>query len=263
MLQQLAIVLSLFLSTPAALLRAQADPPAKPAPASVPSQQVSVHAEFDRILKAQVRDGLVDYASLREHDAKALRAYLDALAAVAVDKLEKRAQFAFYVNLYNAAMLQAVLDHTAKDPKWTPAAAEFGVFKEKNVRLRSGNLSLDQLENEVLRPRFKDPRVHVAIVCGARSCPPLLSRAYEASDLDAVLDANLKAFLHDTSRNRIGDVKATRLSKIFEWFGADFGGEAGVRKLLGEHFDTKVAAAAISYLDYSWELNAQPVRIGK
>lgn len=231
-------------------------PPAAPAPAA--SKTPSVHADFDRILQARVRDGLVDYAGLRAQDAKALQAYLDAMAAVDSDKLEKPAKFAFYVNVYNATMLQAVLEKTAKDPKWTPAAAEFGVFKEKRVHLRSGVISLDQLENEVLRPGFKDPRVHVAIVCGARSCPPLLARAYEAADLDAVLDANLRAFLRDSARNQIGDAKTMRLSKIFEWFQADFGGEAGVRKLIEKQFDAKAAAAKIEWLDYSWQLNEQP-----
>jgi hypothetical protein len=258
--------LLLSLPSPGCLPAQQPTPPttrATPPSAPTPAAAVSLHAEFDRILKARVRDGLVDYAGLRTDDAKALQGYLAAMAAVTVDKLPRAEQFAFYVNLYNAAMLQAVLDHTAKDPQWTPAAKEFGVFKEQRVKLHSGTVSLDQIENEILRPRFKDHRVHVAIVCGARSCPPLLPRAYEAADLEAVLDANLKAFLRDTTRNQIGDAKGSKLSKIFEWFQADFGGEQGVRKLLASQFDAKLAAAPITYLDYSWALNSQPPRLAK
>jgi len=253
----------LFLQSPALAPALAQEGDAKP-PAPAPTQAVSIHASFDRILAARVRDGLVDYATLRAEDGKALQDYLAAMAVVKVDQLSRAEQFVFHVNLYNAAMIQAVLDCTAKDPKWTPAAAEFAVFKEKRVQLGGTKVSLDHLENEVLRPKWKDARVHVAIVCGARSCPPLLPRAYEAADLDAVLDANMKAFLRDTARNQVGDGKGeVKLSKIFEWFAADFGGEAGVRKLLAKEFGGDFAARKITYLDYSWELNTQPAPKGK
>lgn len=229
---------------------------AKNAPPAAPS---AAHGALDRILSARVRDGLVDYAGLRADDSKALQAYLEAQAQVKVDALPAKEQFVFYINLYNAAMLQAVLDHTAKDPKWTPAAKEFAVFKEKRIRLGASTVSLDHIENEILRPKFKDARVHVAIVCGARSCPPLLPRAYEVADVDAVLDANMKAFLRDTTRNQVGAGKdKVQLSKIFEWFKDDFGGEAGVRKLLDAEFAGAIGKRPIGYLEYSWELNAQP-----
>lgn len=252
------LVVALFLaSLPAVVAVAQDAGERKPAAVAAPAAS-PMHAAFDRILAARVRDGLVDYAGLRAQDAKALQDYLAAMATVEVGKLGRDEQFAYYVNVYNATMLQAALDKTAKDAKWTPAAAEFGVFKEKIVRLAAGTVSLDHLENEILRPQFKDARVHVALVCGARSCPPLLPRAYEAQDLGRVLDANMKAFLRDASRNRIADGKAMSVSKLFEWFQADFGGEAGVRKMIADEFGEAAAARKIGYLDYSWELNAQP-----
>ena len=227
---------------------------------SGPDQQgePSLHAPFDRLLKNRVRDGMVEYAEIRKHDSGTLKSYLDALAAADVKKLAKRQQFAFYVNLYNATMIQAVLEHTEKDRNWKPSANEFAVFKEKRVRLKTGTVTLDHLENEILRPRFKDHRVHVALVCGARSCPPLISRAYEAKELDATLDANFKAFLRDGVRNRVDRAaKKVHLSKLFEWFAADFGGEQGVRKLLKAEFGDAVSRYDIAYLEYSWELNAQ------
>lgn len=240
-------------------------PPASPPPAAVAAAPAraaapaaALHAALDRILAARVRDGLVDYAGLRAQDGKALQDYLAAMAAVDVGKLGNDDRFAFYANVYNATMLQAVLDKTAKDAKWTPAAADFAVFKEPLVRLAAGTVSLDHVEHEILRKQFKDARVHVALVCGARSCPPLLPRAYEGQDLGRVLDANLKAFLRDASRNKIGDGRTLSLSKLFEWFRDDFGGDAGVRKLIADEFSDAVAANKIGYLEYSWELNAQP-----
>ena len=223
--------------------------------------QPRLHDAFDDLLQRRVRDGLVDYDGIRADDRDTLRAYLDRLAQVDVDALGKDQRFAFYVNLYNATMIDAVLDHTAEHPRWTPAADDFAVFKEPRVRLRSGAVTLDHLENGILRPRFADPRVHVALGCGARSCPPLLPRAYRADDLDRVLDANLKAFLHDASRNRIDrDAETVHLSKIFEWFAGDFGDEAGVRELLSKHFGEEVGGYRIRYLDYSWQRNEQPAK---
>lgn len=239
------------------------DPTPKP-PSPPPAKQeaprpVSVHAEFDRILKQHVQDGLVDYVGLRERDEAALRQYLTRLGAIDPEPLDPRERFAFHVNLYNASMLQAVLDATAKDAKWTPAAKEFVVFKEKRVLLHGRQVTLDHVEHEVLRKRHPDFRVHVALVCGAQSCPPLLARAYEGSDLESVLDANFAAFLRDPNRNQVDkEHERVRLSKLFEWFAGDFGGEAGIRKLLAKHLGDEVARYRIEYLDYSWQLNARP-----
>lgn len=237
----------------------------EPPPEPVPPKPVWV-AGLDHILAAHVHGERVDYEALRKQDAGALRQLLDQLAAVDVAKLDRPARLAFYLDLYNATMLQAVLDHVAKDPKWTPAAAEFAVFEERRVRLASGVVTLNHLENEIVRKQFADPRIHVALVCGARSCPPLPDRAFAPADLDGVLDRRFAAFLADPSRNRVDRAaKVVRLSRLFEWYAADFGGEAGVRKLLGEHFGTEVARYRIEYLDYDWSLNAvqPPERAGK
>lgn len=260
------LLVSLSLAVLTAAVAAQEPTPTKPpvAPKESPKpaspKPTSPHAEFDRILQQHVRDGLVDYAGLRQRDEAALRQYAAALGAIDPSKLEPRDKFAFFVNLYNANMLLAVLDATAKDPKWTPAAKDFAVFKEARVLLQGSKVTLDHVEHEVLRKTFQDFRVHVALVCGARSCPPLRANAYEGSDLESVLDANFAAFLHDPERNQVDKAnKKVRLSKLFEWFATDFGGEAGIRKLLGKHLGAEAAGYRIEYLDYSWQLNARPV----
>ena len=255
------LLVSLSLAVLTAALTAQEPTPAKPpAPPKEAPKATSPHAEFDRILQQHVHDGLVDYVGLRQRDEAALRQYAAALGAIDPTKLEPRDKFAFFVNLYNANMLLAVLDATAKDPKWTPAAKDFAVFKEARVLLQGKKVTLDHVEHEVLRKTFQDYRVHVALVCGARSCPPLRANAYEGSDLESVLDANFAAFLRDPERNQVDKAnKKVRLSKLFEWFATDFGGEAGIRKLLGKHLGAEAASYRIEYLDYSWQLNARPV----
>ena len=212
------------------------------------------HAVFDALLAATVRDERVDYVAIRDQHAPALRAYLDKLSNVVVEALPEREQLAFYFNLYNAAMIAAAVDNLHAE--WSPAAADYAVFKAKRIALQGKRVSLDDLEHETLRKKFKEPRLHVALVCGARSCPPLLPRAYRAADLEATLAANLQRFVRDTARNRVDDkAKKLELSRLFDWFKADFGGDAGVKKLLSEQLGRDVTGYAISYLDYDWTLN--------
>lgn len=251
-----------LLTVPLLLVSSLAQEPALSPKPIVPTQaKETLHYDLDRILKDNVSDGLVDYEHIRKDSALSLRTYLDRIAEADFEKVTRAQKFAAYVNLYNATMIQAVLEHTAGHPDWTPAAAEFGVFKEPRVRLGKRVLSLNELEHDILRAQFKDARVHVALVCGARSCPPLLARAYEGADLDQVLTANLRAFLRDDARNQVDHARKTvRLSKIFDWYREDFGGEQGVRRLLREQLGEKVATYRIEYQDYSWALNRQPPR---
>lgn len=240
-----------------ALLPGQESPPQ---PKAAPETVVpALHGAFDQVLRRHVRDGLVNYEGIRREDAKALLDYLQSMAEMDIEKLSPAERFASYVNVYNATMIQAVLERSAGHPEWTPAANDFVVFRDARVRLRGRTITLNELENDVLRKGYADPRVHVALVCGASSCPRLLSRAYEGADLERVLEENLHTFLHDGLRNQIDhDEKTVRLSKIFEWYRGDFGGEAGIRKLLQRQFNSAVAAYRIEYLEYSWELNRQP-----
>src|SRR5436190_369600 len=146
------------------------------------------HSAFDTILKATVKDGLVDYNAIKSNHLPALSAYLDALAKVDPAKLDRNEQLAFYINLYNATMIRTIIDRLS--PTYSPADKDYGVFKEPLVRLNGRTISLNDLENTIVRPTFKDPRIHVALVCGARSCPPLVPFAYTAANLDETLNAN-------------------------------------------------------------------------
>lgn len=213
------------------------------------------HAAFDAILRERVKDGLVDYAAIKQHDVAKLNDYLDSLAKVDVEKLNRDEQLAYYINLYNATMIRAVVDRLRDG--YSPAENDFGVFKEKLVRLAGGKLvSLNDLEHEIVRKQFKDPRTHVALVCAARSCPPLLSRAYRAEDLDKTLDENVRRFVNDPSRNQIDDAKKElRLSKIFEWYAEDFGGKAGVTRYLEKILEKDLAKYRVSFIEYDWTLN--------
>ena len=216
------------------------------------------HDTFDAILRERVKDGLVDYAAIKQHDAAKLDAYLAALAKVDVPKLPRDEQLAHYLNLYNATMIRQVVERLRDG--YSPAEKDFRVFKLPIIPLSDGDhVSLDHLEHEIIRKQFKDPRIHVALVCAAKSCPPLLSRAYRADDLDKVLDENMKRFLTDASRNLVDDAKRElRLSKIFEWFAADFGGAERVPAYVGRVLGRDLSGYRVTFLEYDWSLNASP-----
>jgi hypothetical protein len=153
-------------------------------------------------------------------------------------------------------MIRAVLDSLR--PGWGPSAHDFVVFHEPRVRLAGAMISLDSLEKEIRR-NFREPRVHVALVCAARSCPPLLPRAYRGADLDATLAENLERFVRDGSRNRVDHAaKRLALSKVFEWYAADFAPLGGVLAVVSRELGRDVRGYTLSYFDYDWTLNITP-----
>ena len=214
------------------------------------------HARFDAILKATVAAERIDYTAVANHHRDDLGAYLGSLESVDPQALERRERLAFYINLYNATVIDAVVRR--QRPGYSPSEDEFKLFDEPLVRLDGKRVSLNHLEHEIVRREFDDPRIHAALVCAAVSCPPLLPRAYRAKDLDTVLEGNMRRFVNDPTRNRI-DVASRRLelSSIFEWYAADFGGPEGLAGYVDRYTKADVRDFAVSHLPYSWELNAR------
>ena len=216
------------------------------------------HSTFDAILNARVKDGLVDYAAIREHDAAKLARYLDRLAIIDVPKFSREEQLTYYINLYNATVIKSVVDRLHDG--YSLADNEYAIFKEPLVRTGGKKMSLNDLEHEVIRKGFKEPRIHVALVCGAKSCPPILNRAYRADDLDKVLEENMKRFVTDGVRNKIDhERKQLHLSRIFDWYNDDFGGSTeAVVEYVGKFVGRDLAGYEVTWLEYDWTLNAQP-----
>src|SRR5258706_7307862 len=141
------------------------------------------HSAFHTILKNTVQDERVDYNAIKQNHLPALNAYLDMLAKVDPAKLDKNEQLAFYINLYNATMIRAITDRLK--PGYTPSEKDYGIFKEPLVRTNGKVISLNDLENNAIRPTFKDPRVPGALVSGPRPCRPILPRVFTRGDWDA------------------------------------------------------------------------------
>jgi hypothetical protein len=224
------------------------------------------HAAFTAILSKHVKKELVDYAGLKNHPAP-LDAYLDTLAAVpepAFKAWDKKQQMAYLINLYNAATLKLVADHypvkSIKD-----IGGGKGPWKQPVVRLFGKQQTLDYIEHDLLRPKYKDPRVHFAVNCASIGCPALRAEAFQAAKLDAQMDEQARVFLRDSSKNRVdAKNKTLHLSEIFEWFKGDFTSKSGT---LEKYIATYVSDAdrksiqqgglSVKNTKYDWNLNKQ------
>ncbi len=241
--------------------------------ATAPSPGETVdHAAWTKLLETYVKpgpDGLnrVDYAAFKAAGHPALKAYLARLQATDPLKLGRNERFAFLANLYNAKTIDIVLDaYPVKSIKdialggGLVAAVTGGPWKAKVIKLRSHDLSLDDLEHGLLRKAFKDPRVHYAVNCASVGCPNLQQRAFTGSDLDTQLDAAARAYVNSPRGVRIDSGKLV-VSSIYHWFKEDFGGtDAGVLAHLRKYADPSLAAQlakikSISDHGYDWSLN--------
>ncbi len=229
------------------------------------------HQPWTELLQAHVRDGVVDYAGLHRDDAPLLRHYLAQLEATCRDDhatWTRDQKLAFWINAYNAYTIRLILDHYPTDSirsiGWLPGAA----FRQQFIpmqKLRGALLSLQTIEDEILRTELAEPRIHFAIVCASRSCPALASVAFTADTLDAQLDAAARGFLADSTKNRWNPTPRTlELSAIFQWFRADFEKAAGsVIAFVGRYVEPAVAAGIrepgveIRFLPYDWSLNGR------
>ncbi len=220
------------------------------------------HAEWTAILGRRVQDGRVDYAGLERDDRGALDTYLATLSATCATDYEQwtpQQRIAFWLNAYNAATVRLILDHypiaSIRKIGWLPGAA----FRQELLPmpgLKGATISLDDIEHGTLRRSFREPRVHFALVCAARSCPALRSEAYRGADLDRQLDDQARQFLHDTRKNRIDPAARTlRLSPIFKWFRGDFEADGESLPRYVARYVGDVGAYDVEFLDYDWSLN--------
>jgi CTP:molybdopterin cytidylyltransferase MocA len=232
-------------------------------------------AAFDALLARYVRagsDGVnrVEYAAWKAsaRDLLRLKKYIDQLTARGPSKMARNEAFAYWANLYNAVTLKVVLDRypvssirDIKSDGWLDPKAYLGPWRTKRVTVEGRSYSLDDIENEVLRPVFKDPRVHYAVNCASYGCPNLRAKAWSAATLDADLDLAARAFINHPRAVTLLPNSTLRVSSIYRWFAADFGGgDAAVIAHLRRYAEGKLANAlasnpTIAEDGYDWSLN--------
>ena len=217
-------------------------------------------ASWDALLKEFVNaQHRVDYGRLKREGLGRLRDYTTTLAQVGIQPLPPDEEKALLINAYNAFTVQWVLDNYPIESIWSTSAP----FTEARHRLGGKMVSLDQIESQ-LRV-MGDPRIHAALVCAARSCPPLRREAYVAERLGEQLDDNVRQWLADRSLNTFDpDHAHADISPIFKWYASDFGSyPAGLEGFLPQYAPPDVKGGLgerkfqIRFKDYDWGLNDQ------
>ena len=226
--------------------------PEKPEKVMVPVGYPN-HKLFDSFLKRYVsNNGTVDYSSIKKNESE-LDAYLTTLENTKFNTTWSREdKLAFWINAYNAYTIELIINnypvakitdlHGGKpwDHKW--------------IKLTGKTLSLNNIENDIIRPEFKEPRIHFAVNCAAKSCPPILNAAYTAGNLESKLTSQTKKFINNPTYNTLGKSEIT-ISKIFEWYATDFG---DVASYIARYADSTVKPTAeVKFNEYDWSLNGK------
>ncbi len=246
------------------------------------------HDEFDKYLKRYVKSGHVDYESMSKDDYP-LKHYLKLVGKYPLTELNAESRnniMAFYINAYNAITIKRVLDNYPPFYTSTFFRVKQGYKSIKNIkgvwsvlksRVAGSMMTLDNIEHKILRKKFRDPRIHFALVCASKGCPKLQSYAFKGSELGRQLDECAAVFLKTASKNNLCiKCDTLGLSKIFEWYGNDFTRKYGNNLVLNKKYGKKIGSVLnfatkyldrkftksihdkkykIKFLDYSWELN--------
>lgn len=238
---------------------------------ALPPDATGLHAPFDALLQASAGDGGVDYRCLKQHEAQ-LDRYLAALAETDPEALPRAERLALWINAYNAFTIKLVLGRypAIKSIKEIPRRWDRHVSAVGGRRY-----SLDEIEHEILRKQFQEPRIHFAIACASKSCPDLLPEAYTADRLEEQLTRAARRFLADpnkgfrTEREEKGRGAYRNnvyLSSIFKWFRKDFESAGGsVIDFIAPYVPSEAAAfltehgddLSIRFLRYDWSLNGR------
>jgi hypothetical protein len=226
------------------------------------------HGVWEDFLQAYVVDSAdgvrrVSYARVSDQDKARLRDYIRGLSALKVSGLSRPQQFAYWVNLYNALTVQLVLDHypvkSIRDIDISPGFFSDGPWRKKLITVEGEEVSLDDIEHRILRPIWRDPRIHYAVNCASVGCPDLQPMAFTAANTGRLLDQAARDYINHPRGVRVESSGLT-LSSIYNWFVSDFDQHGGVLKHIRRYADADLAARLdgvekVNDYAYDWSLN--------
>lgn len=233
------------------------------------------HTVWDGFLKRYVvsphPSGInrVRYGAVTPEDYNALRGYLESLQSLPVSNFNRAEQKAYWINLYNALTVELILSRfpvaSIRDINISPGFLARGPWGAKLLSVEGEKLSLDDIEHRILRPLWKDSRVHYAVNCASLGCPNLQPLAFTGENTETLLDRAAREFINHPRGVTIQNGRL-RVSSIYVWFQEDFG--RGAEDLMGhwlEYADPRLAAALEKYSgglshDYDWRLNDTETR---
>jgi hypothetical protein len=210
---------------------------------------------------------LLAYDAVTPQDRAALRAYLKTLSEVPISTFNRDEQMAYWLNLYNALTVETVLEampvESIRDIDISPGLFASGPWDAELIEVEGVALTLNDVEHRILRPIWRDPRIHYGVNCASIGCPDLSTQAYTGATLEAQLDADARLFVNDPRGVTI-DGDRIIVSKIYDWFIEDFDhNEAGILGHLKLYADPELRArieaiGAIHAVEYDWALNIAP-----
>ena len=221
-----------------------------------------LHRPFDILLQIYVTGNRFDYARMLNNprDLERLSDYIDNLELLDPTEWSKDEALAYWINLYNAATIELVLTKYPVKSIKDIGGLFSSPWKKKVVKVNNRELSLDEIENDIIRTQFTDARIHFALNCAAIGCPPLNKKAFTDDSLDTQLEAAVNNALANEFWLQVTE-QEIRVSKIFDWYEKDFISYAGsVREFIAKYREKDKeaildATRKLKYLDYDWKLN--------
>ncbi len=221
------------------------------------------HAElwqknYGELLQKYVTKSGVKYASWHKNkqDLQSLRLVVASISQQKLAGMSKVDTLAFYLNAYNALILHEILkDYPTKGPGGGGFWGRRKFFKKRTITVAKKKTNFHSLENNVIRKKFKEPRIHFALNCASASCPPLHTEPFVGSTLDGVLDLLTKNFINRNPKGVSIRGNTVKVSKIFDWYEDDFA--PNIAYYVNKYRVSKLPkGAAIKFQDYNWSLNA-------
>ncbi|MGH1428263.1 MAG: DUF547 domain-containing protein [Arenicella sp.] len=234
------------------------------------------HGQWQVLLEAyliQDDSGInrIDYASLKKNDSNALNQYLDDLQDIDPRDYSKKQQFAYWVNLYNAATVSLIIENypVKSITKIKDGLLSFGPWDREWLEIGEELLSLNDIEHRILRPIWKDNRIHYAVNCASLSCPNLSLQAFTAENTDQLLDKLATEYINHPRGVTVEKGKLI-VSSIYHWYAEDFNTqESNLMSHLSRYAKPELKAKLQSLKkdsydhDYDWRLNDSNLKLAQ
>jgi len=211
---------------------------------------------FDALLKTNVSDkGVVNYEGIISQKED-LQSYISYLEITNPDKnWSKDAVKSFWINAYNAYTIKLIIDNYPLKSILNITDSGKDAWHQKIAKVGGNIYTLNDIEHDILRKDFSDPRIHVGVNCASYSCPPLPNYAFNEKNVDAGLEKLMRSFVNDSNRNIITSKKVT-ISKIFDWYKKDFTKKGSLISYIQRYSNVELSKKAkVKYMDYNWTLN--------
>ena len=225
---------------------------------SLKAEEAPDYFDYEELLKTYVEDNGVRYEAWAANadDRAALKTFVEHLGQVDIDALSEAEQIAFYINLYNAAMIQIVLENYPLESVKTIGILPFSVFKKDSITLGDSKVSLDDIEKGILLNQYFDSRIHFALNCASESCPPLRAEPFIGSQLEKQLQEQTELFVESERAARIDEEnRSIAYSELFKWYADDFEGKNPAEYLNQHRRKALPTNYMVEWIPYDWSLN--------